>query len=160
MKFSPRWISAVAVAASLIAAAASGENEPTVKFNPADIIGCWEHIRYAQSHDGPPKQIGSHLMCFNGEGIMSGVTFDAGDGWDWNQYYRLEDNRVAVYAWEDQKYNWHIQFVIKQISKSEMVVESTGETLIFKLVCRAEQEDVQCGRMKETIEQPTQNEAQ
>ncbi len=154
----------LAVGLTIATAARADDNQEVLaKLAQGALLGCWEHERLGVTSYSEGKQIriGCHLMCFNDRGVMAGVTFDAGDGWDWDYYYRLEDNRIVVYAWwNDQKYSWNTKFVIKQIGKSELVVESAGQTLTYKLVCRTEQKDGQCGRMKETIEEPAQIEAQ
>ncbi len=96
-------------------------------------------------------------MCFNNRGVMAGITFDAGDAWDWNYRYRLEENRIIVYAsyWDSGKYEWKARYNIKRIDKSGMNVEIAGESLRYNLLCHTVQEDIQCERLAEEIEQPS-----
>ncbi len=150
------------VAVSLtVAAAARADDNPDVlaKLAQGALLGCWEHKHFSATpaSEGKETLIWSHLMCFNNKGVMAGVTFDAGDGWDWDYQYRLEDNRIIVYAyyWESSKYEWKARYNIKRIDKSGMDVEIAGENLTYNLLCHTVQEDIQCDRMSEEIEQPS-----
>ncbi len=121
------------------------------------LLGCWEHKHFSATPASEGTLIWSNLMCFNNKGVMAGVTFDAGDGWDWDYQYRLEDDLVIVYAsyWDSGKYEWRARYSIKRIDNSGMDVEIAGKSFRYNLVCHTVQEDIQCGRMSEEIEQPS-----
>jgi hypothetical protein len=150
----------LAVGLTIATAARADDNQDVLaKLAQGALLGCWEHERLgvSPSSQGKEVRIGSHLMCFNHKGVMSGVTFDAGDGWDWNNMYRLEDSRIIVYAyyWDSAKYEWKARYNIKQIDKTSMDVEIGSEHLRYSLLCHTVQENIQCERMKEEPEQPS-----
>jgi hypothetical protein len=120
--------------------ACAGNNPDVIaKLMPTALLGCWEYDRFGVTPYSGEKEvrIGSHLMCFNGKGGMTGVTFDAGDGWDWSQAYAIEGNQVVT--GEDG-------FRIIEIGDKQMMIEESGKSRTYRLVCRTTREDVQCER--------------
>jgi hypothetical protein len=150
-------IAAIAAAAACLEAhVAHAADDSGNKIEPASIIGCWEHKRYGESAGSGEKPFaGSHLVCFNDKSVMSGVTFDAGDGWDWVQPYILRDNHVMSNCYQliGKEYGWAQceVFTVRQIDSSGMNVESDGKLLRYRLVCHTEQENIQCERLRDEL---------
>src|SRR5688572_12308971 len=78
---------------------------PLAKAQPLDdaglreaLQGCWEYRRYAtpDRETGKERLLNSTLACLNREGIITGVTLDDGDAWEWIDRYSVEDRRVIV----------------------------------------------------------------
>jgi hypothetical protein len=120
----------------------AGEIAPAKSIETAKLhsllFGCWENERF----DGGPdnRLIGSYLVCFRKDGWATGLTFDAGDAWEWSYDYRIEGN--LIYFGET---SWA---QIKKIGEKAMAVEMKDKRMDFELVCRSKQENLQCERLE------------
>jgi hypothetical protein len=107
------------------------------------LLGCWENKRYGDVDDSQrteEKLIGFYLVCFRKDGRVTGVTFDAGDGWDWSYHYRLKDSWVFVggKTWGQ----------VEKMAAKRMTVEMNGKPTDFEFLCRSKKEDIQCERLE------------
>jgi hypothetical protein len=109
--------------------------------------GCWEHRRFGtlDRETGKEPLLNSMLACLNREGIITGVTFDDGDGWEWMHRYSVKDRRVIV--------SGEVWWTVEDVGDGKLiVVRPTGERRTFDHVCRTAEEDVQCERLQYKIE--------
>jgi hypothetical protein len=97
------------------------------------LFGCWEY------KNPDPKYMNSHLVCFSLKGRVAGVTFDAGDGWDWQNNYSLKKDEISF----DGKFWGRIQ----QIDGQKMEIESNWKILTYKFICRTKKQNIQCERL-------------
>lgn len=102
------------------------------------LLGCWRHERHTKE-----RLVGSYLVCFRKDGRVTGVTFDAGDGWDWAHRYRINENEIFF-----DGTSWgHVQ----TIAADKMIIDRKDTQIDFELVCRTKRQDIQCQRLTEKI---------
>ena len=110
--------------------------------------GCWEHRRYAtpDRETGKELLLNSMLACLNREGIITGVTLDDGDAWEWMHRYSVKDRRVIV--------SGEVWWTVENVGDGKLiVVRPSGERRTYHHVCRTVEEDIQCERLQYKIEQ-------
>jgi hypothetical protein len=107
------------------------------------LLGCWENKRFGNGLDNQRTEerlIGSYLVCFRKDGRVTGLTYDAGDAWEWSYDYRLTDSWVFVAGrtWGQ----------VEKIASKTMTVEMNGKPIDFEFLCRSKKENTQCERLE------------
>jgi hypothetical protein len=127
---------------------------PSAKAEPLDdtglreaLLGCWEYNRYAtpDRETGKELLLNSTLACLNRDGIITGVTLDDGDAWEWIHPYSVKDRRVIV--------SGEVWWTVENVGDDKLIVaRPSGERRTYHHVCRTAEEDVQCERLQYKIE--------
>jgi hypothetical protein len=108
------------------------------------IQGCWEYEK-PDPVTGRATPLTSILACLNHEGVITGVTFNDGDGWEWIHSYSIQNGSVIVEG--------EVWWTIEDVGGGRLiVVKNSGERRIYRHVCRTVEQDIQCERLKYKIE--------
>jgi hypothetical protein len=106
------------------------------------IRGCWnyEELQYPDAPSGTPELISFQIACFNEKGVVTGLTFHDGDGWDWIYDYLLENDSLVVGGT-----SWGR---ILDASATKLLLIAGDKLRAYNIVCRTPEEDVQCERLQ------------
>jgi hypothetical protein len=132
----------------------------TIKPNTVgqQLIGCWIFQRTIESpvgqHHPGTMTFNSSVRCYRTDGYVTGVTFDAGDGWDWSHRYYVrgsalfsDDSGVAPGSW---RHNFvHTQF--RLVGRRLITTDTHGAQRTWSLLCRSDAQDVQCQRLHQRL---------
>jgi hypothetical protein len=104
---------------------------------------CWEYNRFINRDIRGAivtRLDFSHLICFQRRGWATGVTFHAGDGWDWSHRYKIA-NRIIFLDGE----RW---CSVLGVDQHRMNIADGDEQRTYRYVCRTKAEDIQCERLR------------
>jgi hypothetical protein len=142
-----RCLQSLAIVAPLIsfcASASAQQNENQTL--QAMLIGCWENKRFQEQAEAKPAQamIGSYLVCFRTDRQVTGVTFDAGHGWDWSDDFDIASGTTVLF----DSTTWG---QVLHIDQNSMLVAMKRGPTKFERLCRTPTENIQCERLNDKL---------
>ena len=119
----------------------------------ARLIACWRHETPEVSIDSyakPRPNFGSSvLMCYRRDGIVTGVAFDDGHGFDWAHGYQIQGTTIV----SDRAFGQTAvdSFRFDKPGREMTTISAVGLARVWTRVCRTVREDIQCSRLHQKL---------
>jgi hypothetical protein len=108
----------------------------------AQLLGCWDKYVSPERHreNTANDVLEAYLVCFREDGHVTGVTFDANDGWEWGFRYKIDTNMVYF-----GQLHWG---KVVAITPYRLTVEMKEGRVDFDFLCHSIRENAQCERLE------------